>query len=224
MRKTVLACLGLCGLYLLGAGIGGFVPGPQNMQPKENEQSSIHVLLVSGPIHYDFALPLTAETRSVFGDLSEAGIAMQDPRAKWLLVGWGAREFYTTTGGHGDLNLQAIWRAATGDASVLRVDLWGALPEGHSLPHIELTSTEYTALLRAIRASFASGQDAQPIAIDASGFTASDRFFEAEGRFHLFRTCNTWVSRMIRSAGLDFGAWMPTPYAVRLSLMRFHTP
>lgn len=219
-----MALIGLCGLYLLGAALGGVVAGPQDTPPEAPDAETTHVLLISGPIHYDFALPLTAETRAAFEALSQAGLELHHPNARWLLVGWGARDFYTTTGGYGDLSLRSIWRAVTGDASVLRADLWGAVPEGHDLPQIALSSTEYAALLGAIRASFARGPDDAPLPVATPGFTVTDRFFEARGRFHLFQTCNTWISRMIRSAGLSFGAWTPTPYAVRLSLTRFHAP
>ena len=57
-----------------------------------------------------------------------------------------------------------------------------------------------------------------PIPGPAAGFTDTDRFFEARGRFRIFRTCNTWISRILRAAGLRFGIWTPTRYAVTLSV------
>lgn len=57
--------------------------------------------------------------------------------------------------------------------------------------------------------------------IPGPGFGPTDRFFAAHGRFDILRTCNTWISDMLRAAGLRFGAWTPTPYAVTLSLVRF---
>ncbi|MEM6389234.1 MAG: DUF2459 domain-containing protein, partial [Pseudomonadota bacterium] len=83
----------------------------------------------------------------------------------------------------------------TGDASVLRVDAWGGLPEGFPMTEITLSGAQYFALVQAIAGSISGG------AIEGAGFTTTDGFLEAEGRFHIFATCNTWVGRMLREAG-----------------------
>jgi diacylglycerol kinase (ATP) len=57
---------------------------------------------------------------------------------------------------------------------------------------------------------------------DGAGLSETDRFFEAKGHFDIIRTCNIWISRMIRAAGLNFGAWTPTPCAVNLSQKWHH--
>jgi hypothetical protein len=48
-----------------------------------------------------------------------------------------------------------------------------------------------------------------------------DGFFAAKDRFHLFRTCNVWLSDLLAKAGVPFGRWTPTPFAVRLAFRRF---
>ena len=171
--------------------------------------------LVSGPIHVDFVLPATSETRAAFFPALAAGVPIFAPDARVFVVGWGARDFYTTAGTFRDIEAGAVLRAVTGDASVLRVDAWGGLPEGFPMTEITLSGAQYFALVQAIAGSISGG------AIEGAGFTTTDGFLEAEGRFHIFSTCNTWVGRMLREAGQPFGAWTPTPYAVRLSARWF---
>jgi uncharacterized protein (TIGR02117 family) len=170
------------------------------------------ILLVKGPIHYDFLLPLTAETRAQFSGISSNHPVLNDPNARWILVGWGARTFYTTVGGYRDLSLKAVWRGIFGDASVMRVDVLGPLPANLPARHLLLDNTQYAAMLKAITDSFV---DTTPI--DHSGFSSSDAFYPAKGRFNLTRTCNVWVGRMIRASGRRFGSWTPIPASLTLS-------
>ena len=74
----------------------------------------------------------------------------------------------------------------------------------------------------AILADFAPGADGAPVAMPgAPGFTWSDSFFAGRDRFDLFRNCNVWVSDVLAKAGVGFGIWTPTPFAVRLAIWRF---
>lgn len=201
--------------YLVAAALGGLIPGrvaavDAAAQPGE----TVEIALLYGPIHVDFVLPATAQTRAALGFAAEAGVPLDHPEVRHLLVGWGAREFYTTAGTFADITFGVTLRAVTGDASVLRVDAIGAFPPRFDPPRLRLTEAQYSALLAAI-ADTATGP---PIA--GAGFTGSDGFVAAAERFHIFRTCNTWVSRMLRAAGVPTGVWTPTPYAVRLGLMR----
>ena len=198
-------------LYLLAATAGSLLPGGGSHAPG----GDVTIGLVRGPIHYDFLLPARPDTRRAFAPA--AGVPVSHPGAEWILVGWGARDFYTTTGTYLDLSPRAIWRGITGDSAVLRIDALGPLPDtAPGLHWIRLTEAGYTRLLRGLSAELAP---ATPL--DHPGFTATDRFFAVPGRFHLFRTCNVWVGEQIRAAGLPFGLWTPTPHAVTLSLRRF---
>ena len=201
---------------------GALVPGPVADSPDGGPAHRI--LLVSGPIHYDFLIPLTPDARADFAPLTTHGIPIDDPDMRWLIIGWGAREFYTSTGQYSDISLRTLWRSFTGDASVLRVDTVGPLRTDLDLPGIDLSAAQFAQFRAAILASFKTDAAGYIRPVPGAGFGATDRFFEAQGRFDALRTCNTWVSRMIRAAGLEFGVWTPTPYAVTVSLKHFHEP
>ncbi|SMX29811.1 hypothetical protein TRP8649_03950 [Pelagimonas phthalicica] len=195
-------------LYLFAAGVGAVWPNGQS----GGGQGNVIVHLVPGPIHYDFLLPADERTRAVFG-FSDAA---QHPGARWVVVGWGARGFYTATGDYTDLRADVIWQAATGDQSVMRIDVAGKLPKEVTRRVLHLTEAEYERLLTVIRGEFA---EKRPIA--GAGLSATDQFFAARGRFHLFRTCNVWVAEVMAQAGLRFGRWTPAPFAVTLSAWIF---
>lgn len=210
VRAVAVAGLGLLA-FLGAASLGGLVPGRAADLPAGD---TVEIALLYGPIHVDFLLPATDETRAALGFAAGAGVPIGHPDVRHLIVGWGARAFYTTAGTYADITASATARAILGDSSVLRVDVIGAFPPGFEPPRLRLSPAQYTALLTAI-AQTASGPP-----IPGAGFTGTDGFVEARGRFHLFRTCNTWVSDMLLAAGVRAGLWTPTPHAVRLGLWR----
>ncbi len=198
-------------LYLGVAALGGLIPG---QVAEVAEGDDVEIGLLFGPIHVDFLLPATEETRAALGFAEGAGVPVGDGRVEHFIVGWGAREFYTTAGTYADITLGATARAVMGDASVLRVDVTGPIPASADYPRLHLSIAQYEALLEAIAAT-ANGPP-----LTGVGFTPTDGFVEAEGRFHILRTCNTWVGRLLRTAGVQAGIWTPTPYSLRLSLWR----
>jgi uncharacterized protein (TIGR02117 family) len=198
--------------YIGAAGIGGIiVNGPTS----DTGQKTRVIYLAKGPIHYDFVLPLDAQTRAAFSNVDHAPLSETD--AQNLVIGWGAETFYTAIGSYSDLTGKAIWRAAFGDTSVIRMDVTGALVPDHGLRHITVSETQYDMFLAAILASF-DGQS--PIL--RGGFTPTDGFYPAKGRFHILRTCNVWIGAMLRHAGVRFGVWTPLPLSVTLSHRIYH--
>ncbi|QXT38849.1 DUF2459 domain-containing protein [Gymnodinialimonas ceratoperidinii] len=200
-------------LYLAAAALGGLIPGRTAALPAGGD---VQIGLLYGPIHVDFLLPATAETRAALSFAEAGGVDVSDAGIGYFIVGWGARDFYTTTPEWADMTARATLRAMTGDASVLRVD---SVPPGiafEQVPQLSLSEVQYTALLSEIADTAAP----ELVGVAAEGHRASAGFVEARGRFHILRTCNTWVGRVLREAGIPMGLWTPTPYAVRLSLWR----
>ncbi|EBA17556.1 hypothetical protein RSK20926_07457 [Roseobacter sp. SK209-2-6] len=207
--------VGLLAAYFLAALLGAVLPAGQETTAPWGRP--YRVLLAAGPIHYDFLIPLDAPTKAYFALLEPVLPELNHSEAAWLVLGWGAKDFYTTSGDYGDITLKAIGRGLFGDSSVLRADVLGRIDPHLDLPEIAFSEGEYAAFLKALDASFARGSDGVIQVLQHPGLTQSDRFFEARGRFHLFRTCNTWIARMIRASGRRFGLWTPTPYSVTLS-------
>ena len=203
-------------LYAAGGLAGAVIPS--RTAALSAEPPSVEVLLIAGPIHYDFLLPATAETRAALGSAEWAGVRVDAPGTEWFVVGWGARDFYTTVGTYWDLSPRAIWRAITGDSAVLRVSSAGELPPDLAYRRLMLSQAQYAALLAAIRDSVPDGQ-AGPVFLQLA--QGGGAFYQAEGRFNLWRTCNVWVSERLAAAGVPIGRWTPAPYSVTLSLRWF---
>lgn len=203
LRRFVLTVATGVLCWALAVATGAIIP--TNVVAKSSNQGSlVKVGLVQGPIHTDFLLPLDGNTRRDFAILD-----LPDD-ASWLLVGWGAREFYTTVGDYSDVSISALSRAIIGDEAVMRYELVASYSPVLS---IDLTPSEYERL----RHSILSETDfTQPV---GAGFLqAGDRYFAAIGKFNLVNTCNQWIAHSLQQAGRRFGSWTQTTWAVRLSL------
>ena len=217
ITRSIAGIAALLAAYVVAAALGGLIPDKTGRLPVSDDITEI--VLINGPIHYDILVPIDM-ARQDFAWLSAHGIALDHPQVQWLVLGWGAQEFYTSTGTYTDVSARAIWRGVTGDSAVIRVSVAGAV--ARHWPRIALDPDQRNRLTRAVTDSFANGAETQPT--QHPGFSEFDRFFPAVGRFHLFRTCNVWIGQMLQAAHVRFGAWTPTPYAITLSHWRFHRP
>jgi len=197
-------------LFFLAAFAGALWPAGGSWT---NQPPDIRIGLLRGPIHYDFALPIDPDLRADFT------YALPPDATGWMIIGWGSEAFYTTAGSYSDITAGAIWQAATGDAAVLRIDYTPFIP--NDFPNViwlDISQTQYNTLRDTIKATPLPDASGAPQRHPQKGFTATDSFWRAKDRFHLFRPCNQWLAEQLTAAGIPFGAWTPTPQSVTLSL------
>ncbi|GLS85811.1 urease-associated protein [Cypionkella aquatica] len=209
---TALICLPL--LYFAAGFAGALIPGKHADLPAGTD---VLIGLARAPIHYDFLLPMSPELRARYGFASNAGVPMDAPQAEWLLVGWGSEAFYTSAGSYGDMKPGAVWTAISGDSAVLHLDVAGDVSGLDGISYFTLSDAQYQALLNSLDANFRRDQTGAPLPLGAH-FNDHDAFFEAKGDFSILHPCNAWLGETLRSAGVPFGIWTPTPQAVELSL------
>lgn len=215
LAVTLAAPFAIVTLWLVAGFAGASLPG--RVTPQDGPEV-IEIGLLATPIHYDLLLPMTPALRARFGFAAADGVAVDAPDAGWLLVGWGAREFYTSAGRYADVPLRAVARGIAGDASVVRLEAWGqfALEDLPQATPLRLTQGGYAALLDLI-----SAEIGEPSLVRAPGLAEGDAFYAGRTGFSALRTCNVWIGEALRTAGVRLGIWTPTPQALRLSLWQF---
>lgn len=115
---------------------------------------------------------------------------------KYLEVGWGEERFYqareTTVG----MKLRAaLWP----NASVLQVVPFAGSPGRYfaasDVTEVRTDEAGYAAALAFIAATFKPKLERLGRSLYGEGW-----FYRAEGSFHLFNTCNTWVAAVLSKA------------------------
>lgn len=124
------------------------------------------------------------------------------PAAEYLEVGWGDRGFYPASNPSlGD----ALRAALVPSAAVLHVvglaDHPNRVLAFGELVALEISEPGFQRLIDFIAATHdrAGAERAAPI---GPGLYLDGHFYLAQGRFHLFNNCNTWVVNALRAAGL----------------------
>ena len=223
MRSARFALRAVLLLLLLLVG-GAVIPRPL-LAPVEASSGSAElrrILVLSGPIHTDIAIPLDDMTRSAFSFLDATGVPVEHPQARWLIVGWGGRAFYLETPTWADLKPLPVLRALTIDSSVLHVDVAGHdLASQPGVAAFDVDQKNFAKLIAFVAGSFAAETGAV-VAIPGAAYGPHDRFFEARGLFNILFGCNTWTAGALRAAGVRSGMWTPLPQSLVLSLRLFN--
>lgn len=209
-------------LLLLAAG-GTFIPRPLLVAAEASGMApSQRILLLSGPIHTDIAIPIDDRLRASFSFLEDAGIPVSDPAAQWLIFGWGGRSFYLETPTWADLKPMPVFRALTIDRSVMHVDVAGGISETHpAVTVLNVNGGHFEQLLGFVNDSFIR-ENGVVLPIGDRGYGSYDRFFEAKGYFNALFGCNTWTAAALRTGGLRTGFWDPLPQTLVLSLSLYN--
>ncbi len=113
-----MALVGLVALLL-----GTVVPRPLFSATSPTPAASTAVLVLMNPIHTDIAIPLEPQVREDFSFLLDNGQPIDAPGARYLVIGWGGREFYTQTPTWSQLKAGPLLRGLTMDRAVMHVDV-----------------------------------------------------------------------------------------------------
>lgn len=124
------------------------------------------------------------------------------PDAEYLEIGWGDWDYYQAPDPGLGLALKAAFWSSR---SILHVTGFKGAVEnylrGGETVEIDLSDTAFQRLIQFISSTFSRSDAAAPVE-SGPGLYPNSRFYAAGGRFHIFRTCNTWVAEALRSAGL----------------------
>jgi uncharacterized protein (TIGR02117 family) len=124
------------------------------------------------------------------------------PSSEYLEFSWGDRDYFPDPDPGLGLALKAAFWSS---GSVLHVvgfkeSVKKAYPAAEII-EIPLSEEGFQRLIEFISATFSRPHPPAP-AEAQPGLFANARFYAAEGRFSILRTCNTWVAEALKAAGL----------------------
>ena len=130
--------------------------------------------------------------------------------ARLVAIGWGDRAFYLETPTLGDLKVSTVLTALAGtDEAVLHVGLYRGPVGGPAVHALPVTAEQKDQLETYLRAAFLDGADGLPERLVHAGYGADDAFYRARGHWTPFLTCNEFLARGLRAAGIRTGLWAP---------------
>ncbi len=133
------------------------------------------------------------------------------PRAEYIEVGWGDREYYQAADPGAWLALKAAFVPGPSVLHVVGfhtpVEQYFSTSEVIALP---VSDAGLARLVAYIRDNYARDDAGHPIQLGV-GLYGESAFYESVETFHLFNNCNTWTAHALRIAGIRVGSHLTAP-------------
>jgi uncharacterized protein (TIGR02117 family) len=193
-------------VYLLSA----FCLSRITVDKESDTPADVAVYILTNGVHTDIVVPVKNELFDWTKQVKFANTRLTDTAAiHWLAMGWGDKGFYLETPTWDDLTFSTAFKAAFGlSTTAMHTTFYRRITESSSCKKIMLSSAQYKRLVQFITAGFQHDGDGYPIYISTNAnYNEADAFYEATGRYSLFKTCNSWANAALKSCGQKACLW-----------------
>lgn len=191
--------------YLLIVTLLSFVS--VNKDVSEN-QEEIPIYILTNGVHTDIVLPIKNEHHDWSTQLKFEHTKSKDTTYQYAALGWGDKGFYLETPTWADLKASTAVKAATGlSSSAMHVTFYKSLKENKSCKKIQISLENYKKMIAFINESF-QNKSGDFLKIETNAvYGKHDVFYEANGRYSLFYTCNSWANQALKAANQKAALW-----------------
>ena len=206
--KVALCVVGFLVAYALVGTILSLIP--VNRHPEVGED--VIVYLERNNVHADIVVP-TRTDRIDWTTVVPPGDTSAKTARRYLAFGWGSQDFYLNVPQWKDLfcgfaPLGAALKAISGmGGTALHTNYQYEPVVGTDCFRLSLTSAQYDALVKYILSSGKRDESGVFIRIDHAGYAHSDAFYEGNGCYSPFFTCNTWANSALKACGRKCCLW-----------------
>lgn len=171
----------------------------------------IDLCISTNGMHTDFILPLRNNifdwTKIINIDRYKINLT---PNTK-IGIGWGDKAIYLDIETWGDLTLKmGLATLFLPTPTILHVTAYDQLPTDKlKVRHTKISSIQYVQLCQFIVTYFKKDAQEKVLLIENAGYTPKDNFYHAIGKYHAFKTCNTWVNQGLKKIGIRTASWSP---------------
>lgn len=197
LKRFLLFVVGFIVLYVAFSFLLSYIPiGGKATKGAKDRTLYVH----SNGVHLDFILPVELVPASLRDQLSVA------PTANLLSFGWGDKGFYLDTPTWAELKASTAIKAMfLPSPTAMHVTEHRRISETWS--KVALTQVQWAELIKYIESGFELNPAGQITEIEGKGYTLYDRFYEANGNYSCFKTCNTWVNTGMKRIGVKTAVW-----------------
>jgi uncharacterized protein (TIGR02117 family) len=182
----------------------------------EEPSDGVEIYVKSNGVHTDIVVPLVSDeidwrTRLNLKDYKDSPVG-------YVALGWGDKGFYLNTPTWADLKFSTAFKAAFWlSTSAMHVTLYeNGFRENRYNKKVKITKEKYKELVSYIDNSFDKDSTGKYELIAGNNHYSgvNDNFYEAVGRYNLFKTCNSWTNRGLKIAGVRTALWAPFEWSV----------
>ncbi|MCL9770885.1 TIGR02117 family protein [Flavobacterium sp. HXWNR69] len=191
--------------YLLIVTLLSFVSVNEDVTVNQEE---IPIYILTNGVHTDIVLPIKNEHHDWSTQLKFEHTKSKDTTYQYVALGWGDKGFYLETPTWADLKASTAIKAASGlSSSAMHVTFYKHLKENQSCKKLQISLENYKKLIAFINESFQT-KSGKFLKIETNAvYGKHDVFYEANGSYSLFYTCNSWANQALKAANQKAALW-----------------
>jgi uncharacterized protein (TIGR02117 family) len=191
--------------YLLIVTLLSFVSVNEDLVENQKE---IPIYILTNGVHMDIVLPIKNEHYDWTSQLKFEHTKSKDTTYQYVALGWGDKGFYLETPTWADLKVSTAVKAASGlSSSAMHVTFYKSLKENKSCKKIQISLENYKKMIAFINESFQT-KSGDFLKIETNAvYGKHDVFYEANGSYSLFYTCNSWANQALKAANQKAALW-----------------
>lgn len=195
-------------LYALSAWIGSSIPRNGDWQESAD---GVEILVDDNGVHTAILMPLVTPQKDWSTEFPVSDIRGSNRPYTHIAVSWGEKNVFLNTPTWSDLSASTVLNiVAGGGEGLLHVAHYVRPAPAPELRPLRISHADYARLVREIEKSIIARDTRKSY----PGYGKYDVFYDAPGRYTLFRTCNQWTSNQFAAAGIRTGWWTPFPGGV----------
>lgn len=178
-------------------------------------KKEVVIYLKSNGVHTDIVVPVKNEIKDWTTDIKYLQTTANDSTMQFVAFGWGNKDFYLNTPEWSDLKFTTAFKAAfhIGETA-MHTQFYNTLSENEKCRKIEISKAEYQKLADYISASFSRNVFGKTQWISGEHYNQHDAFYEANGKYDLFNTCNSWTNSALKNSNQKAVVWALTDSAI----------
>ena len=204
---TVLGLILFACIYLFSA----FVLSRIRVEKEIASASDVTIYILTNGVHTDIVMPVKNPQIDWSTEIKFRHTLSKDSIMEYVALGWGDKGFYLETPTWADLKFSTAFKAAFSlSTSAIHATFYKNMNEGETCKKISISKEQYARLIKFIKNSFKTNLNGNFIHIVTNAnYGKDDAFYEANGSYSLFHTCNTWANNGLKNCGQKACLWTP---------------
>ncbi len=205
LGKFLLLFIGLVLMYALAT----YILSRITIDKEPNTKEEVAIYILTNGVHTDIVMPIKTDAIDWSSEVKFENTLSKDSTYQFLALGWGDKGFYLETPTWADLKASVAFNAAFGlGTTAIHATYYKRMPESETCKKILISKEQYIRLRDYINDSFQKDANGHFINIKTTAnYGKTDAFYEANGSYSLFHSCNTWANNALKSCGQKSCLW-----------------
>lgn len=205
-RRFFISLAGFVLLYI--AAVFGLSHITVNRNPEKS--GDVTIFVNTNGVHTDIVVPVKNEIKDWSRDIRYSHTKSRDSLMQYVAFGWGDKGFYLETPEWSDLKPSTAFVAAFHlGTSAMHTRFYKDVREDEECIRLTISKKDYAALVDYIADSFQVDENKNIRWIAGRSYGDYDAFYEANRKYSLFYTCNTWANNALKAANQKAALWTP---------------